>query len=243
LCGSGNFLSFRDITLCEGLSQNECKNGRGGRSHIGGCEGEAVSDGEARRGGISGFDAGESDEQLIAAFARGRADAFSELFMRHRQAVFGFFCRRMADRAQAEELTQETFIVLLRVQERYEATALFRTYLYAVAYKILRAHRRKVAFRAFFSGSAEGREPAAESGMDAGIAMREAVGKLDRMDREIVLLREFEELSYAEIAAVLRVPVNTVRSRLFRARQALRDLLATPAVKATTELKNAEEHA
>lgn len=185
----------------------------------------------------------DTDEQLMASFARGSADAFNELFARYRQAVFGFFCRRMADRAQAEELTQETFIALLKAHGRYEATALFRTYLYAVAYQILRAHRRKSAFRAFFSGNPEGREPAAESGMDARIALREAVGKLDRMDREMVLLREFEELSYAEIAAVLRVPLNTVRSRLFRARKALRELLAAPAAKATAELKNAEEHA
>jgi RNA polymerase sigma-70 factor (ECF subfamily) len=198
-----------------------------------------VSDGEARRGGFRD----DSDEQLMAEFARGRTDAFSELFARYRQAVFGFFCRRMADHAQAEELTQETFIALLKAQGRYAAGALFRTYLYAVAYRILRAHRRKAAIRGFFSGNAEGHEPAAESGIDAGIALREAVGKLDRLDREMVLLREFEELSYAEIAAVLHVPVNTVRSRLFRGRQALRELLAAPAVKATAELKNAEEHA
>jgi RNA polymerase sigma-70 factor (ECF subfamily) len=63
------------------------------------------------------------------------------------------------------------------------------------------------------------------------------------VDREMVLLREFEELSYAEIAALLHVPVNTVRSRLFRARQALRELLAAPAIKTTAELQNAEEHA
>ncbi len=210
----------------------------------GGCEGGTVSESEARRGGLDD-DAGsarETDEQLMAAFGRGSADAFHELFARYRQAVFGFFCRRMVDRAQAEELTQETFIALLKAQGRYEAAALFRTYLYAVAYKILRAHRRKTAFRGIFSGSAEGREPAAECGIDAAIAVREAVGKLDRVDREIVMLREFEELSYAEIAAVLNVPVNTVRSRLFRARQALRDLLTSPAVSAT-ELKNAEEHA
>jgi RNA polymerase sigma-70 factor (ECF subfamily) len=186
--------------------------------------------------------ASETDEQLMSAFARGSTDAFHELFRRYRQPVFGFFCRRLVDRGTAEELAQETFIALLKAQQRYEATALFRTYLYAVAYGILRAHRRKTAFRAFFSGSAEGREPVAESGVEAGIALREAVGKLDRVDREIVLLREFEELSYVEIAAVLRLPVNTVRSRLFRARRALRELLAAPVVK-TTELKNAEEHA
>jgi RNA polymerase sigma-70 factor, ECF subfamily len=212
---------------------------------LGGCEGGTVSESQARRGrpDVDAGPARETDEQLMAAFGRGSADAFHELFARYRQAVFGFFCRRMVDRAQAEELTQETFIALLRAQERYEAAALFRTYLYAVAYKILRAHRRKTAYRALFSASAEGREPAAESGIDAAIALREAVGKLDRMDREMVLLREFEELSYAEIAAVLHVPVNTVRSRLFRARQALRDLLTAPAGKATKEFENAEEHA
>jgi RNA polymerase sigma-70 factor (ECF subfamily) len=59
--------------------------------------------------------------------------------------------------------------------------------------------------------------------------MRQAVGKLERLDREILMLREFEQLSYAEIAELLRLPVNTVRSRLFRARVALRDLLAAPA--------------
>jgi RNA polymerase sigma-70 factor (ECF subfamily) len=56
--------------------------------------------------------------------------------------------------------------------------------------------------------------------------MRDALGKLDREEREILLLREFEQLSYVEIAEVLRLPVNTVRSRLFRARMALRELLA-----------------
>jgi RNA polymerase sigma-70 factor, ECF subfamily len=191
----------------------------------------------------------DSDEQLMAAFARGAPeaymDAFSELFRRYKQPVFGFFCRRMADRAQAEELTQETFIALLRAQERYEPTALFRTYLYAVAYGILRAHRRKMAFRGLFSGSAaEAREPAVESGVDARIVLREALARLEATDREIVLLRGFEELNYAEIAVVLRVPVNTVRSRLFRARQALRDVLSTPAKNAgTAEFNKVEEHA
>jgi RNA polymerase sigma-70 factor (ECF subfamily) len=68
------------------------------------------------------------------------------------------------------------------------------------------------------------------------------VGKLERLDREILLLREFEQLSYAEIAVLLHLPLNTVRSRLFRARIALRDLLAAPAPKSSpTELAEPEE--
>jgi RNA polymerase sigma-70 factor (ECF subfamily) len=61
------------------------------------------------------------------------------------------------------------------------------------------------------------------------VLLRQAVGKLDSIDREILMLREFEQLSYAEIGELCRIPLNTVRSRLFRARTALHDLLAAPA--------------
>ena len=74
-----------------------------------------------------------------------------------------------------------------------------------------------------------GHEPASHSDPVVDLLMREAVAKLDRIDREVLLLREFEELSYAEIAEVLALPLNTVRSRLFRARTALHDLLSAPA--------------
>jgi RNA polymerase sigma-70 factor (ECF subfamily) len=177
-----------------------------------------------------------SDEQLMVAFSRGSADAFSELFSRYKQPVFGFFRRRVADPAQAEELTQETFLAVLRASSRYEPSALFRTYLYAIGLKILRAHRRKAAFRAAFLGTAaEIREAALQNATDAEVSLRQAVGKLERLDREILLLREFEQLSYTEIAELLSLPVNTVRSRLFRARMALRDLLEAPAPKLSTE--------
>ena len=172
----------------------------------------------------------ETDEQLMAAFARGSTDAFNTLFARYKQPLFGFFWRRIADRSQAEELTQETFLALFKAQGRYEATALFRTYLYAIALRILRTYRRKATFRAMFWGTPKpDQEPGASMPLDAEIALREAMGQLDRVAREILMLREYEELSYAEIAALLRIPVNTVRSRLFRARTALRETLAAPA--------------
>jgi RNA polymerase sigma factor (sigma-70 family) len=181
-----------------------------------------------------------TDEQLMLAFARGSTDAFAELFSRYKQPLFGFFRRRLADPTHAEELTQETFLAILRASSRYEPSALFRTYLYAIGFKILHAHRRKAAFRAMFHGDSEAREPATRNTLDTDIWLRDAVGKLDRTEREILLLREFEQLSYAEIAELLRLPINTVRSRLFRARTALRDLLAAPAVKPLT--KNLTEY-
>lgn len=184
----------------------------------------------------------ETDEQLIAAFSRGSNDAFSTLFQRYKSRVFGFFYRRVEDASLAEELTQDTFLAIIRAQERYLPTALFRTWLYAVALNILRAHRRKALFRAFFTGKAvEHNEPHASSSLESEFILREAVGKLEPAEREVLLLREFEELSYAEIAVILHIPINTVRTRLFRARTALREVLAAP-LPGDRQLARVEEH-
>ena len=184
-----------------------------------------------------------TDEQLMQQFAKGAADAFTQLFERYKQPIFAFFRRRLADPSHAEELTQETFLAIARGASRYEPRALFRTYLYAIASKILRAHRRKQAFRATFFGVRKtAHDPAGPDATDAGVCLRQAVGKLGRTDREILMLREFEELSYAEIAELLHLPLNTVRTRLFRARIALRDLLQAPAA-ASPKLTESEERA
>jgi|SRR5579859_2160639 len=166
-----------------------------------------------------------SDERLMLAFTQGSSEAFTELFHRYKHPIYGFFCRRIADPANAEELAQETFFALLRAAARYEPRALFRTYLYAIGFKILRAHRRKVAFRAAFLGYRNSADPARKDTTEDSLWVRRAVEKLDPLDREIVMLREFEQLTYTEIADLLQFPLNTVRSRLFRARTALRDLL------------------
>jgi RNA polymerase sigma-70 factor (ECF subfamily) len=172
----------------------------------------------------------DSDEKLMLAFVHGSPDAFTELFRRYGTPIHAFFRRRVSDPARAEELTQETFLALLRAAKRYEPRALFRTYLYAVALKILRAHRRKAVFRAAFFGRPETiPDPAKQDATETGLWVRHAVSQLEATEREILLLREFEQLSYAEIAVLLRLPVNTVRSRLFRARTALRQLLEPPA--------------
>ncbi len=179
-----------------------------------------------------------SDERLMIAFSRGTPEAFNELFGRYRQPIFGFFRRRVTETEQAEELAQDTFLALIRSAANYRPSATFRTYLYAIAFNVLRAHRRKANFRAMFSGSKED-EPSMRSGLDEEIVLRDALKRLDRVDREILLLREFEQLSYAEISELAQLPLNTVRSRLFRARVALREMLTAPA--AAREPKNLVE--
>src|SRR5450631_3563297 len=95
-----------------------------------------------------------SDEQWMVDFHDDNTAAFTILFSRYKQPLFGFFRRRVLDPACAEELTQETFLVLLRNASAYRPDALFRTYLYSIAFNILRTHRRKSAFRATFLGVA-----------------------------------------------------------------------------------------
>jgi RNA polymerase sigma-70 factor (ECF subfamily) len=191
---------------------------------------------EANAAGDTGAACPTSDEQLMLAFSKGSSYAFDELFSRYKQPIFGFFRRRVSESTQAEELTQETFIALLRAAARYEPRALFRTYLYAIGFKILLAHRRKAAFRATFFGQRNSLpDPAKPDATESGLWVRHAVEKLEAMDREILLLREFEQLSYAEISDVLQLPLNTVRSRLLRARTALRNLLEPPALSAAQD--------
>lgn len=162
-----------------------------------------------------------TDEELILEFQRGSREAFEELFQRYREQLYGFFRRRLEDCARAEELAQETFIAVIRGRERYEPRALVRTYLYGIALKLLAAERRQAARKDHEIVS----DIASSSDPDPSLWVRQALGKLDAESREILLLREYEQLSYGEIAALLRIPINTVRSRLFRSRMELRSLL------------------
>ena len=164
-----------------------------------------------------------TDERLILVFRLGNSEAFTELFRRYSNPVYGFFRRRLENPARAEELAQETFVAVLRGIERYEPRASFRTYLYSIAMKLLMAERRKSARRG--SSGTDSINPCVDSCVERAIWVQRAIDQLDSEHRDILLLREYEQLTYEEISTLLRLPVNTVRSRLFRARTALKSFL------------------
>jgi len=172
-----------------------------------------------------------SDEALMQEFQGGSRAAFEELFARYRKPLSGFFGRRLNNSQRAEDLTQETFLAVIRAVSRYEPRASVRTYLYGIALKLLAAERRRV-FRNRAWSSALGlgtTEPNTDRTPDSVLWVRQAMERLDASDREILMLREYEQLSYSEIAELLRIPVNTVRSRLFRSRLALKSYLESDA--------------
>jgi len=165
----------------------------------------------------------ESDEGLMQSFKKGETPAFRELFERYKNPVFAFVRRRVNDAGRAEEITQDIFLALVQRRNGYEVRARFRTYLYKIALNRVAEEHRKRSLSESLTTS-----PEATGGGDPNVVqqVREALGRLEPGQREVVLLREYEGLSYQEIAEVLKMPVGTVRSRLFRAKLALRDLLA-----------------
>jgi RNA polymerase sigma-70 factor (ECF subfamily) len=164
-----------------------------------------------------------TDDHLVFEFQQGSREAFTELFGRYRDPLYGFFRRRLESPARAEELTEECFLALLRNVVRYEPRAGFRSYLYGIAIHMVSAERRKAGREVPNDGASA--DPPAHENTDAVVWVRSALGRLDPMDREVLMLREYEQLSYAEIGALLRLPINTVRSRLYRARMALKEHL------------------
>ncbi len=165
-----------------------------------------------------------SDEELMVQVREGVPGAFDRLFERFREPVWRFFRRRVADAGGAEELAQDVFAALFEAAPRYEPRAPFRSYLFGLAYNVLMAARRKGASRATDLLDAEATAgPSADP--DAGLWVRQALLRLDPEDREVLLLREYEQLSYQEIADLRAIPINTVRSRLFRARAAMKEAL------------------
>jgi RNA polymerase sigma-70 factor (ECF subfamily) len=157
----------------------------------------------------------------MAAYAAGDRRAFDELFERHRAAIWTFFRRRSADPAAAEELTQDTFVGVLRAASRYRPVGAFRSYLFGVAFRTLGTWRRQR--RRLAAAHDEHPDRVAPASDPASVLwVRRALAALDEIDREVLMLREYEQLRYDEIASLLGIPMNTVRSRLFRARMALK---------------------
>ena len=164
-----------------------------------------------------------TDDRLVLEFRNGSREAFRELFERYRAPVYGFFRRRLENPARAEELAQECFLALLRNAERYEPRASFRSYLYGIAMNLVFAERRKAGREVAKDDTLS--DPVTNDNLDAALWVRGALERLETNDCEILMLREYEQLSYSEIGGLLRLPINTVRSRLFRARLALKEQL------------------
>jgi RNA polymerase sigma-70 factor, ECF subfamily len=177
---------------------------------------------------------GTSEGDLVGRAARGDETAFLLVYERHRTPVFCFARRLVGSAALAEDVTQECFLSLMRKPELYDPRrASLRSYLCGAARYIALRHLRLAAREAGEELSeearieADGGEPLRRLlDEEAAEAVRRAIAELPPLQREALLLFEYEEMSLGAIAEVAEVEVGVVKSRLHRARENLRRLLA-----------------
>ena len=177
----------------------------------------------------------DPDRDLVERWRRGETDAFAALVRRHQRRVFGLLLRMLGNREEAEDAAQDAFLNLHRHGHRFRRESRFSTFLYRVAVNAALNRRRSLGRRrahadAFGEAHAVG-HVGSEPGSDpeqalAGDELRARLGRellaLPESLRAPVVLYDVEGLSYGEIAEVLAVAEGTVKSRIHRARQALR---------------------
>lgn len=173
-----------------------------------------------------------SEQNLVEKISRGDETAFSEIYRIYRDRVYGFVYRMTVNQAIAEDITHEVFVVLIENPARFQAErGKLLTFLCAVARNLVmnhlrRKHNKDVGFDEFENFDAP--EDAAKGNPLADLLNQElaarieiAIAALPPLQREVIILREFEELSYEEIARVTDAELSAVKTRLHRARQAL----------------------
>jgi RNA polymerase sigma factor (sigma-70 family) len=172
-----------------------------------------------------------SDSGLWRRALAGEADAFGELYERHADAIYNFCFRRTGDWALAEDLTATVFLEAWRKRRRvvFDDEDAVRPWLYGVANNVVRnatrAHRRFVRALGGLSAAPHAPDSADRAAEEAEMRQILAgVRELPRREQDVLALCVFAELTYEQTALALGIPLGTVRSRLSRARNRLREL-------------------
>jgi RNA polymerase sigma-70 factor (ECF subfamily) len=181
-----------------------------------------------------------AEAQCIQRCKAGDHGAFGMLVMIYQDRVFNLCYRMCGSRADAEDLTQEAFMKALKSIASFDGRAGFYTWLYRIAVNLTLSNRRQFPRRAASldvvneDGQSRAAElPARDSRPGRAMEEREdaqmieqALAALEDQHRAVIILRDMESLDYNQIADVLDIPAGTVKSRLHRARCALRELLS-----------------
>jgi RNA polymerase sigma-70 factor (ECF subfamily) len=185
------------------------------------------------------------DRALVARARAGDTEALDALVAGHQDRVFSLACRMLGDREDALDVCQEVFLTVFQNLGRFEERARFSTWLYRVAVNRCRdelrrrgtvKHTRPLSLdrpRGEDDERNPGPQPVADGprpeqrveSRERRAEIEDAVGALPDDLREVVVLRDLQQLSYEELAALLGIPIGTVRSRLHRAREVLRERL------------------
>jgi RNA polymerase sigma-70 factor (ECF subfamily) len=180
------------------------------------------------------------DEELVAAVLRGEDGRFGDLVDRYQSRLVNYLARMVRNVDEAHDLAQEVFLKVYQALDRFDPKYRFSTWIFRVAQNaaIDTLRRQRLRFQSPVRETIEGEErewepPSPERGpygearnRERAVAIRAAVDELPGEYRELIALRHYAELSYEEIATVKGLPLGTVKNKLFRARQALKQVLA-----------------
>jgi len=180
--------------------------------------------------------AAETDQQLVARVQKGDTRAFDMLVMKYQHKIFGLIGRYVRDADEVQDVAQEAFIKAYKALPRFRGDSAFYTWLYRIAINTAKNHlvsrsRRPpgtdvdIADAEYYEGGSALRDidnpENALFGSELKAVVERSIGELPDDLRTAVTLREFDGLSYEDIAEVMECPVGTVRSRIFRAREAI----------------------
>lgn len=187
-----------------------------------------------------------SDERLIARTLAGEPAAFGQLVVRYQDRLYNALVRVTGSAEDARDVAQDAFVQAFLKLDTFRGNAAFFTWLYRIAFNLAMSHaRRGRPVESLDAAKLDrGLEPIdGQLTPEAELADREQVALVHRSlaalsaeYRQIIVLRELEDCSYEQIAEILDLPIGTVRSRLFRARLALRDRLASAMNKETSDV-------
>ncbi len=182
-----------------------------------------------------------TDIELIAAVLEGDQESFGELVNRYQGRLVNYLYRLLRDFGEANDLAQEVFLKVYRALDRYNPKYKFSTWLFRVAQNAaideIRKRRLQLVSmdrpRADSSDQRTWEFPSQDRGpygdlrnLERGAAIQGAIERLPWEYRELIVLRHYGELSYDEIATLKEMPLGTVKNKLFRGRQMLKEQLA-----------------
>lgn len=180
--------------------------------------------------------AGETDQQLVERVQKGDTRAFDLLVLKYQHKIFGLIGRYVRDADEVQDVAQEAFIKAYKALPKFRGDSAFYTWLYRIAINTAKNHlvsrsRRppgsdvEVEDAEYYEGGGALRDIESPENALFGAELKEvverAIRELPDDLRAAVTLREFDGLSYEDIADVMDCPVGTVRSRIFRAREAI----------------------
>lgn len=182
----------------------------------------------------------DADARLMLRFKKGDAAAFDQLFARHTPAMVNFAFRFVRDRRVAEELAQEIFLRVYEGAANYTVQSRFTTWLYRIATNVCLNEVRKPQFRAVHQPLSTEREP--EPRISSGVvadggperllerraiahALQEALERIPEKQRTAFMLNKYQELSYSEVAGIMKTSEKAVKSLIHRAKETLAERL------------------